>query len=120
MVLIEDNPMDARLISRILQTSRPLVIKQVQVGREALKIIKAEEPHLIVLDLIIPDMSGFQILEELKKDEKLDSIPVIVITAKDLSEAERQLLISNHVSSMWQKGKLDREKLVAHVKSKLG
>lgn len=120
VVLIEDNPMDARLISRILQTSRPLVIKQVQVGREALKIIKAEEPHLIVLDLIIPDMSGFQILEELKRDEKLDSIPVIVITAKDLSEAERQLLISNHVSSMWQKGKLDREKLVAHVKSKLG
>ncbi|GAB4417077.1 MAG: hypothetical protein Fur0044_12640 [Anaerolineae bacterium] len=119
VVLIEDNPMDARLISRILQTSRPLVIKQVQVGREAIKTIREEEPHLIVLDLIIPDMSGFQILEELKRDEKLDAIPVIVITAKELSEAERQLLISNHVSSMWQKGKLDREKLVAHVKSQL-
>ncbi len=119
VVLIEDNPMDARLISRILQTSRPLAIKQVQVGREALKVIKEEEPHLIVLDLIIPDMSGFQILEELKRDDKLDTIPVIVITAKDLSEEERQLLISNNVSSMWQKGKLDREKLVAHVKSQL-
>jgi len=119
VVLIEDNPMDARLISRILQTSRPLVIKQVQVGREALKTIREEEPHLIVLDLIIPDMSGFQILEELKRDEKLDAIPVVVITAKELSEAERQLLIANHVSSMWQKGKLDREKLVAHVKSQL-
>ncbi len=119
VVLIEDNPMDARLISRILQTSRPLVIKQVQVGREAVKVIREEEPHLIVLDLIIPDMSGFQILEELKRDDKLDAIPVIVITSKELSEAEKQLLISNHVSSMWQKGKLDREKLVAHVKSQL-
>jgi CheY-like chemotaxis protein len=119
VVLVEDNPMDARLISRILQTSRPLVIKQVQVGREAIKVIKEEEPHLIVLDLIIPDMSGFQILEELKRDEKLDAIPVIVITAKELSEAEKQLLISNHVASMWHKGKLDREKLVAHVKSQL-
>jgi CheY-like chemotaxis protein len=119
VVLIEDNPMDARLISRILQTSRPLVIKQVQVGREAIQVIREEEPHLIVLDLIIPDMSGFQILEELKRDEKLDAIPVIVITAKELSEAEKQLLISNHVASMWYKGKLDREKLVAHVKSQL-
>jgi CheY-like chemotaxis protein len=119
VVLVEDNPMDARLISRILQTSRPLVIKQVQVGREAIKVIKEEEPHLIVLDLIIPDMSGFQILEELKRDKELDAIPVIVITSKELTEAERQLLISNHVSSMWQKGKLDREKLVAHIKSQL-
>jgi DNA-binding response OmpR family regulator len=72
-----------------------------------------------VLDLIIPDMSGFQILEELKRDAKLDTIPVIVITAKELSEAEKQLLISNHVASMWHKGKLDREKLVAHVKAQL-
>jgi threonine synthase len=119
VVLIEDNPMDARLISRILQTSRPLVIKQVQVGREAVKVIREENPDLIVLDLIIPDMSGFQILTELKRDKKLDTIPVIVVTSKELSEAEKQLLISNHVSSMWQKGNLDREKLIAHVKSQL-
>lgn len=119
VVLVEDNPMDARLISRILQMSRPLVIKQVQAGREAIKIIKEEEPDLIILDLIIPDMSGFQILQELKRDQKLDAIPVIVITSKDLSETEKQLLISNHVSSTWQKGKLDREKLIAHLKSQL-
>jgi threonine synthase len=119
VVLVEDNPMDARLISRILQTSRPLVIKQVQVGREAVKVIREESPDLIVLDLIIPDMSGFQILTELKRDKKLDAIPVIVVTSKELSEAEKQLLISNHVSSMWQKGNLDREKLIAHVKSQL-
>ncbi len=119
VVLVEDNPMDARLISRILQMSRPLVIKQVQAGREAIKVIREEEPDLIILDLIIPDMSGFQILQELKRDQKLDAIPVVVITSKDLSETEKQLLISNHVSSTWQKGKLDREKLIAHLKSQL-
>jgi threonine synthase len=119
VVLVEDNPLDARLISRILQMSRPMVIKQVQIGREAIKVIRAEEPDLIILDLIIPDMSGFQILQELKRDENLDSIPVIVITAKDLSEAEKQLLVSNHVNSTWQKGKFDREKLIEHIKSQL-
>jgi CheY-like chemotaxis protein len=119
VVLVEDNPMDARLISRILQMSLPLEVKQVQSGQEAIRVIKEEEPHLIVLDLIMPDKSGFQILEELKQDEKMDTIPVIVITSKDLSEAEKQLLTSNDVRSMWQKGKLDRKKLIAHVEAQL-
>lgn len=120
VVLIEDNPLDARLISRILQTGRPLEIKQVQIGQEALQVVSEEKPHLIILDLIIPDMSGFQILEALRQNEELDSIPVIVITSKNLSEDEKQMLMSHGVHSMWQKGELDRKKLVAEVESQLG
>jgi CheY-like chemotaxis protein len=119
IVLIEDNPMDARLISRILQMNRPLEVKQVQAGRKALSVIREEAPHLIVLDLIIPDMSGFQILSALRKDKDLDTIPVIVITSKDLSKTERQHLISQGVYSMWRKDKLDRKKLVADVEAQL-
>lgn len=119
VVLIEDNAVDARLISRILQMSRPMEIKQVQVGREAINVIKQEKPHLIILDLVIPDKSGFQILQELKQDEEMDAIPVVVITAKELSDAEKQLLISNDVSSMWKKGNLDRKKLIEHIDSQL-
>jgi threonine synthase len=119
IVLIDDNLMDARLVSRILQMKLPLDIKQVQAGQEAIRVIREEEPDLIILDLVIPDKSGFQILEELKQDEKLDAIPVIVITSKDLSDAEKQLLISNKVSAMWQKGKLDRDSLIAQVEAHL-
>ncbi len=119
VVLIEDNPLDARLISRILQMSRFLEIKQVQAGQEAMTVIENERPDLIILDLIIPDKDGFEILEDLRRDEELDAIPVIVITSKDLSEVEKERLVSNNVSSMWQKGKLDREKLVAHVEAEL-
>ena len=119
VALIEDNPMDARLISRMLQASRPLEIKQIQRGSEATKIIKKEKPHLIILDLVMPDKSGFQILKELKEDQKLDAIPVIVITAKDLTEDEKRLLNSNGVSSMWQKGNLNRERLIAHINAQL-
>ncbi|MBN1217999.1 MAG: pyridoxal-phosphate dependent enzyme [Anaerolineae bacterium] len=119
ILLIEDNPMDARLISRMLEKGRSLEIKQVQAGRKALEVIRAEEPHLIVLDLIIPDMNGFQILEALRKDKDLDAIPVIVITSKDLSQAERQFLTSQGVNSMWRKDKLDRKKLVADVEAQL-
>jgi threonine synthase len=119
VVLIEDNLVDARLISRILQMSRPLEIKQVQVGHEAMKVIEEEKPHLIILDLIIPDKNGFQILEELKQNEALNAIPVIVVTAKDLSATEKEMLIANDVSSMWKKGNLDRAKLIAAINAQL-
>jgi CheY-like chemotaxis protein len=118
IVLVEDNPFDARLISRLLQTSN-VEIKQVQVGQEAITIIREETPDLIVLDLMMPDMSGFQILKMLKQDKTLDVIPVIVITSKDLSAHEKQWLRSNGITSMWQKAQLDRAKLVADIEAKL-
>ena len=68
---------------------------------------------------MIPDKSGFQILQELKQDAGMDKIPVIVITAKDLTEEERQLLVQNDVNSTWKKGQIDREKLIAQVKAQL-
>ncbi len=120
VVLVEDNPLDARLISRILQVDLPLDIKLVQAGMEALTVIKTERPDLVILDLIIPDKSGFQILEELRQDKELDTIPVIVVTSKNLTSAERDLLNANGISSLWQKGYIDREKLVAQVEAQLG
>jgi DNA-binding response OmpR family regulator len=68
---------------------------------------------------MIPDMSGFQILEQLRKNSNLDKIPVIVVTSKDLSDPEREILMANGVSSLWQKGQIDRKKLVAQVEAQL-
>ena len=53
------------------------------------------------------------------ENNSLFKIPVIVITAKDLTEEERQLLVQNDVNSMWKKGQIDREKLIAQVKAQL-
>ncbi len=119
VVLVDDNPVDARLIIRLLQASRNLEVKQVEVGQDAIDVIREERPHLIVLDLMIPDMNGFQILEALRQEEELDEIPVIVVTSKDLSNEEKQWLRANGISSMWQKAKLDRAKLVADVEAQL-
>lgn len=119
VMLIDDNPNDARLISRVIQSKYPLDIRQVQFGRDAIAEIRQYKPDLIVLDLVIPDMSGFDILAELRRDEALDALPVIVVTSKDLSEDEKKLLMENQVFSMWQKGKIDRQKLVAEVEAQL-
>jgi CheY-like chemotaxis protein len=119
VVVVDDNPHDTRLISRILQVDLPLSIKPVHSGEAALEIIETEHPDLIILDLMIPDMSGFQILEQLRKNSNLDKIPVIVVTSKDLSDPERAILMANGVSSLWQKGQIDRKKLVAQVEAQL-
>lgn len=119
VVLIEDDPVDARLISRILQMKLAVSITQVADAQNAIEVIQAEKPHLITLDLNMPDKSGFQVLEDLKNNKDLDKIPVIVITSKILSDAEKNLLTLNDVSSVWQKGEINREKLIAHVESEL-
>jgi DNA-binding response OmpR family regulator len=103
-----------------LQVNLPLNIEHVQNGQRAIEAVKQTRPQLIILDLVIPDKSGFQILEELRQVKELDSIPVIVITAKDLSDSEMDQLAANGVSSLWQKGRLDRKKLVAQVEAQLG
>jgi threonine synthase len=119
VVLVDDNPADARLISRILEVDLPLNIKPVHSGAAALEVIEAERPDLIILDLMIPDMSGFQVLEALRQNKSLDAIPVIVVTSKDLSDPEMEMLSANGVSSLWQKGQIDRKKLVAQVEAQL-
>ena len=49
-------------------------------GREALKKIRSEEPDMVLLDLIMPEKNGFEVLEEMKKDKALKNIPVIVLS----------------------------------------
>jgi CheY-like chemotaxis protein len=71
-------------------------------------------PELILLDLMMPEMDGFQFLEEVKKQEAWKSIPVIVVTAKELTAADRQRL-NGWVQKILQKGVYSREELLNQV-----
>jgi len=72
-------------------------------GRQALEMAAAERPDLILLDLMMPEMDGFAVLEALKQSEALSDIPVIVVTAKELTAQERQRL-AGQADSLLQKG----------------
>jgi adenylate cyclase len=61
-------------------------------GREALDCLKSDQPDLVLLDLMMPEMDGFEFLAEFRKDSKFASTPVIVVTAADLSPADRHRL----------------------------
>ena len=81
ILCIEDEPEMVDLI-RLILGRRGFEVKGADGGVEGLKKIHAEAPDLILLDLMMPDMDGWEVYQQIKADEKTKKIPVIVVTAK--------------------------------------
>jgi len=103
-VVIVDDTTEARLlIRRILQSQGDFTLFEATNGKEALRIIRRESPDLIILDLMMPELDGFGVLDALKADPETESIPVIVSTAKELTREEKERL-KGQIQSLLQKG----------------
>lgn len=82
-ILIVDDEMDTLLpLKRSLEFENYIVVEAYN-GLEAIQKAKTEIPDLILLDLMMPGMDGYEVCEELKKDKFTESIPIIMLTAKD-------------------------------------
>ncbi len=119
IVIVEDNPDAARLLRRILQTRRDFQVSEAYTGKEGLDLIRKSPPDLILLDLMMPDMDGFAMLDHLKTEARLQDIPVIVITAKELTQEERQHL-QGQIKMLLQKGSFMDGDLVEEIDALLG
>jgi len=118
IAIIEDNPDAARLIRRILQAQGDYLIEEANNGIDGLKLIKNTRPNLVILDLMMPGMDGFGIVEEMKADPALKEIPIIVITAKELSAIERDRL-NGKIKGLLQKGSFMDSDLLTDIKQAL-
>ena len=81
ILCVEDEPEMIDLI-RLILGRRGFEVKGANGGVEGLKMIQQEQPDLVLLDLMMPDMDGWEVYQQMKADEKTKSIPVIVVTAK--------------------------------------
>ena len=81
ILCVEDEPEMIDLM-RLILGRRGFEVKGANGGIEGLKIIHEDKPDLILLDLMMPDMDGWEVYQQLKADEKTKDIPVIVVTAK--------------------------------------
>jgi CheY-like chemotaxis protein len=81
ILCIEDEPEMIDLI-RLILGRRGFEVKGANGGVEGLKMIRQERPDLVLLDLMMPDMDGWEVYQQMKADEKTKTIPVIVVTAK--------------------------------------
>lgn len=119
IVIIDDNPHDSRLIRRLLQSHKNYRVFEATNGPDGIDLVRQRQPDLVVLDLTLPDMDGFSILDALKRDPRTQAIPVMIVSAKSLTPDEDQYL-RQQTDSIWQKGNFNARDLLEHVLGRLG
>lgn len=80
-------------------------------GAVARDVLQQHQPDLILLDLMMPVMDGFEFVEEARKSEALLSIPIVALTAKEITQEDRDQL-NGRVSRILQKSELNKEELL--------
>jgi threonine synthase len=118
VAIVDDHPHARRLIRRILQSQGEYTIFEAANGREAIELAQEEQPDVMVLDLMMPELDGFAVLDALKANEKTESIAVIVVTAKALTPDEK-LRLRGRIHSLMQKGEFLDDELVNEIDSLL-
>jgi YesN/AraC family two-component response regulator len=117
ILVVDDDPgildMHCRLVT---QSGRRAVTARN--GREALKLIEEQTPDLILLDLMMPEMDGFAVLDELRARESTRDIPVIILTARLLSDADLDRC-NRGVATILGKGLFSAEETLGHVEAAL-
>jgi CheY-like chemotaxis protein len=118
VLLIEDDPQARELARRQLQRL-DLQVAETTNGREAIAWLSANPaPGMILLDLLMPEMDGFSVLDAIEKHPEWQHIPVVILTGKDLSAAERDLL-QGRVRSVIAKGSASAKDLASVVRQTL-
>ncbi len=114
-IIIIDDDINARtLIKRILQSMANFELYEAADGISGIQMIIEQKPNLILLDLMMPELDGFGVLDELQKDELTKDIPVIIISAKELTPNEK-VRLKNHIHGLMQKGDFMTTDLQAEV-----
>ena len=112
----------------IVEDSEPAVVQmkdflagegyRVQVarnGREALEQIAIALPDAIILDLMMPEVDGFEVLHKIRADERTAQIPVLILTAKHVTREELAFLKGNHIHQLIQKGNINKKDLLTTI-----
>jgi CheY-like chemotaxis protein len=105
-VLVVDDEDDIRELCRVNLEFEGFQVFDAPNGPAGLEVAARERPDVIFLDLMMPEMDGFQFLDEIRRHEEWRNIPVIVITARDVSTEERARL-NGRVESVVQKAGRD-------------
>ncbi len=86
ILIVEDEPQINRLIELVLQSAGYYKIKKAYDGKEALELIYNNKPDLILLDVMIPEIDGFSLCKMIKEDNNLNSVQIIMLTARKMEE----------------------------------
>jgi signal transduction histidine kinase/CheY-like chemotaxis protein len=114
-VLVVDDDVEVRTLFRRMLEPEGYTVVEAHNGRVAIDRLREVSPSVILLDLMMPEMDGFEFVTEFRRHEAWRAIPIVVVTAKDLSPDDRQRL-NGHVERILQKGAYGRERLLTEVR----
>lgn len=117
VMVVEDDDTTREMMVRMLHRVGWQVI-EAQNGEVALRLLDKHHPDLILLDLMMPEMDGFEFIIHLRQHKVCATIPVVVVTARDITVEDR-LWLSHRVDSVFQKGAYNRDELLADLRALL-
>ena len=113
ILVIDDERVTVDMVSTILE-SRGYRVGKAFSGREGINLAVKKNFDMIILDLMMPEIDGFDVVDELKKHDISKNVPIIIFTAKDLVE-EDYFKLRQKVELVAQKGKFSKEELLMHI-----
>jgi CheY-like chemotaxis protein/anti-sigma regulatory factor (Ser/Thr protein kinase) len=119
ILVVEDDQVARDQVKRVL-TDAGFIVDVAVNGEEGLEITRKNMPDAMILDLMMPKVDGFEVMKVIRSTPATELLPVLVLTAKDLSAAERAYLSYTNVQQLIQKGNLDRDQLVDSVYDMIG
>jgi signal transduction histidine kinase/CheY-like chemotaxis protein len=114
-VLVVDDDVGLRQLLRRMLEPEGYAVLEAENGRVALERLREVSPSVILLDLMMPEMDGFEFVAEVQRHAGWRAIPIVVITAKDLSRDDHERL-NGYVQQILQKGAYSRDELLAEVR----
>src|SRR5262245_44414243 len=115
VLVVEDDAATRSLLRRLLEGEGWAVV-EAENGRRGLEVFARARPALILLDLMMPEMDGFQFVAELKRTPEGRAVPIVVLTAKDVTADER-LRLTGSVEVILQKGAASRDTILGEVRA---
>jgi signal transduction histidine kinase/DNA-binding response OmpR family regulator len=115
VLVVEDDPSTRELMVRTL-AGDGWKVAEAENGKVALQRLEAHVPDLILLDLMMPEMDGFEFVSRIRDSERWRSIPVVVVTAKDITPQD-QMRLEGNVRKIFHKATYTREELVGEIRT---
>jgi PAS domain S-box-containing protein len=114
VLIIDDDPEAVELVAVRIQGLASTVLRAYG-GREGIAVARQELPDVIVLDLMMPDVSGFDVVEALSEQPDTGRIPILIVTAKEITSQDRTKL-NGSVATVLEKAQFSRNRFVAEVR----
>ena len=120
VLVVDDDPAAVELIAMFLPPPGYAVVRAFG-GREAITLARLLRPDLILLDLMMPEVTGFDVVEALQRDSDTARIPILILTAKDITAVDRVALSSHpdRVIHILEKSGFDRARFIAEIRRAL-